>query len=142
MKVRIINGTYGYRPDPNKPFLVRPVSAGGTCDVSAEEGQRLIGLGVAIAMEMPPAPVATPPNPAPEADSGDNTPEAEAATEPLETDEATPPDLSNMKLSELKAIASQHGVDASKMRSKAEVIAAIQEAEDELPDLTPEEPMP
>ena len=146
MKVKIIEGTYGYRPDPSKPFLVRPVSAGGTCDVSAEECQRLIALGIAEAVETPATPLATPQIPVPEPGPESNTPEGKAVKEPQETtEEATlqedEVDLSTLKLAELKAIAAQHGVDAGKMRSKAEVIAAIQAAGDELPDLTPEEPM-
>lgn len=141
MKVKITDGTYGFRPDPNKPYLVRPVSAGGICEVTAEEGLRLIGLGVAVSAEVPPETVATPIFPVQEAGGGENTPEAEAATAPLETDEATVADLHGMKLAELKAIATQYGIDAGKMRSKAEVIAAIEAASDGLPDLTPEGPV-
>ncbi len=146
MKVRITKGTYGYRPDPDKPYIVRPVDAGGICDVSEAEAARLISLDVAEAAEPPAAPVATPSVSVSDANPESNTPEEEAGNEPQETpDVATfqddEVDLSTLKLAELKVIAAQHGVNADKMRSKAEVIAAIEAAGDELPDLTPEGPM-
>lgn len=146
MKVRITEGTYGYVPDPDKPYIVKPVDAGGICEVSEAEAARIIALGVAEAVEIPTSPVATPQIPANGAEPESNTPEEEAGNEPQETpDVATlqddEVDLSTLKLAELKAIAAQHGVNADKMRSKAEVIAAIEAAGDELPDLTPEGPM-
>ena len=146
MKVRITKGTYGYRPDPDKPYIVKPVDAGGICEVSEAEAARIIALGVAEAVEIPASPVATPQIPTKGAEPESNTPEEEAGNEPQETpDVATlqddEVDLSTLKLAELKVIAAQHGVNADKMRSKAEVIAAIEAAGDELPDLTPEGPM-
>lgn len=146
MKVRIINGTYGHVPDPDKPYIVRPVDAGGICDVNEAEAARLFALGVAEAAETPSTPLATPQIPAPEPEPESNTPEEQAENDPQETpEEATlqedEADLSTLKLAELKAIAAQRGVDAGKMRSKAEVIAAIEAAGNELPDLTPEGPV-
>ena len=146
MKVRITKGTYGYRPDPDKPYIVRPVDAGGICDVSEAEAARLIALGVAEAAEPPAAPVATPSVSVSDANPESNTSEGQRQNEDQETlEEATlqedEADLSTLKLAELKAIAAQRGVDAGKMRSKAEVIAAIEAAGNELPDLTPEGPV-
>lgn len=146
MKVRITKGTYGYRPDPDKPYIVRPVDAGGICDVNEAEAARLFALGVAEAAETLSTPLATPQIPVPEPEPESNTPEEQAENEPQETlEEATlqedEADLSTLKLAELKAIAAQRGVDAGKMRSKAEVIAAIEAAGNELPDLTPEGPV-
>ena len=146
MKVRITEGTYGYVPDPDKPYIVKPVDAGGICEVSEAEAARIIALGVAEAVEIPASPVATPQIPANGAEPESNTPEEEAGNEPQETpDEATlqeaEVDLSSMKLAELKAFAAEYGIDTGKMRSKAEVIAAITAANDALPDLTPEGPV-
>lgn len=146
MKVRITKGTYGYRPDPDKPYIVRPVDAGGICDVSEAEATRLISLGVAEATEPPAAPVATPPVSVSDANPESNTSEEQRQNEAQETpDEATlqeaEVDLSSMKLAELKAFAAEYGIDTGKMRSKAEVIAAITAANDALPDLTPEGPV-
>lgn len=45
MKIQIISGTYGFRPDGGS--RVMPINMGETCDVSAEEAERLVSLGVA-----------------------------------------------------------------------------------------------
>lgn len=45
MRVKIINGTYGYKPNPKKH--VTPVSAGGVVEVSDQEASRLVNLGIA-----------------------------------------------------------------------------------------------
>ena len=60
MKIEIICGTYGYRPDGSKHPI--PIDRGGICEVSEEEAQRLFALRVARpAEEMPSPAVATPP---------------------------------------------------------------------------------
>lgn len=45
MKIKIISGTYGSRPDGGSRVV--PVNMGETCDVSQEEAERLVSLGVA-----------------------------------------------------------------------------------------------
>lgn len=40
MKIEIICGTYGYRPDGSKHPI--PIDRGGICEVSEEEAQRLL----------------------------------------------------------------------------------------------------
>ena len=60
MKIEIICGTYGYRPDGSKHPI--PIDRGGICEVSEEEAQRLFALCVARPAEETPSPaVATPP---------------------------------------------------------------------------------
>lgn len=51
-RVKIINGTYGYKPNPRKHVM--PVSAGGVVEVSDEEAQRLVSIGVAAYMPTDP----------------------------------------------------------------------------------------
>ena len=62
-------------------------------------------------------------------------PEQEPETAP-ETDDApaAPEYDEDMKLDELKEVAAAYGVDASAMRKKADVIAAIEAAKAEQPD--------
>lgn len=59
MKIEIICGTYGYRPEGSKHPI--PIDRGGICEVSEEEAQRLFALCVARPAEETPSPaVATP----------------------------------------------------------------------------------
>ena len=55
MKIKIINGTYGHRPEG--ALHPRPVAAGEVCDVTEAEAMRLVRLGVAVIVA--PAAVAT-----------------------------------------------------------------------------------
>lgn len=65
---------------------------------------------------------------------------AEYVNEPASaaSNEVEPSYSSDMKLEELKALAEQNGIDASKMRSKAEVIAALDAAITDEEDAPPE----
>ena len=114
-KIEIICGTYGYRPDGSKHPI--PIDRGGICEVSEEEAQRLFALRVARPAEETPSPaVATPP--AGEDGSGAGAEGAESAhldPEQLKT-------LTNAKLTEL---AKEMGIDTAKLKTKAQLIAAI-----------------
>lgn len=55
MKIEIICGTYGYRPDGSKHPI--PIDRGGICEVSEEEAQRLFALCVARPAEETPSPL-------------------------------------------------------------------------------------
>lgn len=106
--VRITKGTYGNKVG----CVVKPVYAGETVELTPEQEERLIRIGVAVKVNETP---------------GETESNAETGSELPEYNE-------KMKLADLIAIAEKYGVDASKAKSKAEVIATI-EAAQELPDL-------
>ena len=117
MLVKIISGTYGHRPIlPNgqKSHYVIPVRAGeAPIDVTEAEGERLIGLGVAEAVQAEKIK-------APKQEPVEKAPEAENEGTRLE----------DMSFNELKAIAQETGVDVSGIRSKSGLIEAINAAEE------------
>lgn len=114
--IQIIAGTFGYY---NGRKVVPITNADGPQKFDPELEARLVKQGVAKYVDeqpVAPAPAAKPeqePEAAPETD--------DAPTAPPEYDE-------DMKLDELKEVAAAYGVDASAMRKKADVIAAIKEA--------------
>lgn len=117
MLVKIISGTYGHRPIlPNgqKSHYVIPVRAGeAPIDVEKAEGERLIGLGVAEAVQAEKIK-------APKQEPVEKAPEAENEGVSLE----------DMSFNELKALAQENGVDVSGIRSKSGLIEAINAAEE------------
>jgi len=117
MLVKIISGTYGHRPIlPNgqKSHYVIPVRAGeAPIDVTEAEGERLIGLGVAEAVQAEKIK-------APKQEPVEKAPEAENEGVSLE----------EMSFNELKALAQENGVDVSGIRSKSGMIEAINAAEE------------
>ena len=117
MLVKIISGTYGHRPIlPNgqKSHYVLPVRAGeAPIDVTEAEGERLIGLGVAEAVQAEKIK-------APKQEPVEKAPEAENEGTRLE----------DMSFNELKALAQENGVDVSGIRSKSGLIEAINAAEE------------
>lgn len=117
MLVKIISGTYGHRPIlPNgqKSHYVIPVRAGeAPIDVTEAEGERLIGLGVAEAVQAEKIK-------APKQEPVEKAPEAENDGVSLE----------EMSFNELKALAQENGVDVSGIRSKSGLIEAINAAEE------------
>lgn len=114
--IQIIAGTFGYY---NGRKVVPITNADGPQKFDPELEARLVKQGVAKYVDeqpVAPAPAAKPeqePEAAPETD--------DAPTAPPEYDE-------DMKLDELKEVAAAYGVDASAMRKKADVIAAIEKA--------------
>lgn len=144
MKVKIISGTYGWRPD--KDGSVEPVSKGGTCEVSDAEAARLVGLGVASyvesSAEAPSVPPASPPGgeepPAPSQD----TPGEEPLTGPPVSGGEGDPDaaevarLERMQRPDLEQMATDLGVDsatifgAKNKHDLAVLIVAAEEPED------------
>lgn len=114
--IQIIAGTFGYY---NGRKVVPITSADGPQKFDPELEARLVKKGVAKYIdEQPAAPV---PASKPEQ-------ETEGAPEPEKTD--VPEYNEDMKLDELKEVAASYGVDASAMRKKADVIAAIKEAKE------------
>ena len=117
MLVKIISGTYGHRPIlPNgqKSHYVIPVRAGeAPIDVEKAEGERLIGLGVAEAVQAEKIKAL-------KQEPVEKAPEAENEGVSLE----------EMSFNELKALAQENGVDVSGIRSKSGLIEAINAAEE------------
>lgn len=101
--IQIIAGTFGYY---NGRKVVPITNADGPQKFDPELEARLVKQGVAKYVDEQP-------EAAPETD--------DAPTAPPEYDE-------DMKLDELKEVAAAYGVDASAMRKKADVIAAIKVA--------------
>ena len=128
--IQIIAGTFGYY---NGRKVVPITNADGPQKFDPELEARLVKQGVAKYVDeqpVAPAPAAKPeqePEAAPETD--------DAPTAPPEYDE-------DMKLDELKEVAAAYGVDASAMRKKADVIAAIEAAKAEQNDGTDDEEPP
>ena len=98
MRVKIISGTYGYKPDPKRH--VTPVPAGGAVEVSEQEAARLVALGIAAYPHGEP-----PERPA------DEVPEYSAG----------------MRADQLRALLEQHGVPYTGGMSKAGMVAALDE---------------
>lgn len=113
--IEIIAGTFGYY---NGRKVIPITKEDGPQQLDPELEARLVKQGVAKYVdEQPVAPTpAEKPGREPEA-----APETGDALADPEYDE-------DMKLDELKEVAAAYGVDASAMRKKADVIAAIEEA--------------
>ena len=113
--IQIIAGTFGYY---NGRKVVPVTSADGPQKFDPELEARLVKQGVAKYVDEQPV------APAPAA-----KPEQEPETVPETGDAPAAPEYNeDMKLDELKEVAAAYGVDASAMRKKADVIAAIEEA--------------
>lgn len=145
--IRITSGTVrtslGLKTSKDKPFILPP-----------KEEQRFIDRKVAsrVYEEAPFERVATLPDATDGDGAGVNSPENENGAEVEETTgHLNAEDLMGMSLPELKQLAADMGVDATGMKTKqdyAKAIAAVEvtiphEAiiEEELPDLTTEEPV-
>lgn len=113
--IQIIAGTFGYY---NGRKVVPITNADGPQKFDPELEARLVKKGVAKYVDE--KPVAPAPAAEPEREPG-------ATSEPDGTP-AAPEYDEDMKLDELKEVAAAYGVDASAMRKKADVIAAIEKA--------------
>ena len=111
--IQIIKGTFGYY---NGRKVIPITEADGPQKFDDELEARLVKEGVAKYIGEP-GETAEQPAPAP----GDDADEAPEYNE-------------DMKLDELKEVATRYGVDASAMRKKADVIAAIEATKAEQPD--------
>lgn len=113
--VQIIKGTFGFW---NGRSVEPKTEKDGPISLDEELERRLVAQGVAEYVNTPPDKDA--------ANTADNDNKSET--------ESLPDYHADMKLIELKEIAAAYGVNASKMRSKAEVIAAIDAAAGDLPE--------
>ena len=118
--IQIIKGTFGYY---NGRKVIPITEADGPQKFDDELEARLVKEGVAKYIgEQGETAEQTAPTPGDDADEPAST--NTAADEAPEYDE-------DMKLDELKEVATRYGVDASAMRKKADVIAAIEAAKAE-----------
>lgn len=111
--IKIIKGSYGMR----RGASVQAIPAGSDpIELSKDKEERLVRLGVAVYVTDE------------SITSPDETQDDEIVDEFPEYNE-------EMKLDDLKEIAKVYGIDASSMRSKKDVIEAIDAARDELPNV-------
>lgn len=97
MLVKIIQGAYGHRAAGS--HFLQLIHVGETCEVTAEEAERLAQLGVAEKLE------------------------EKHEEEPFEDDDEV--DVESLSFAELKELAEVMGLNVSKLRSKKDLIAAI-----------------
>lgn len=121
--IQIIKGTFGYY---NGRKVIPITEADGPQKFDDELEARLVKEGVAKYIGEP-GEAAEQPAPAPGDDADEPASTNTAADEAPEYNE-------DMKLDELKEVATRYGVDASAMRKKADVIAAIEATKAEQPD--------
>lgn len=121
--IQIIKGTFGYY---NGRKVIPITEADGPQKFDDELEARLVKEGVAKYIGEQDEP-AEQPAPARGDDADEPASTNTAADEAPEYDE-------DMKLDELKEVAARYGVDASAMRKKADVIAAIEAAKAEQSD--------
>lgn len=115
--IKIIKGSYGLRCGAS----IKAIPAGSEpIELSKEKEARLVRLGVAVYVTEQDDEIEQP------TEGSDETQDDEIVDEFPEYND-------DMKLADLKKIAETYGVDASSMRSKKEVIAAIDAAREELP---------
>lgn len=134
-QIRIIQGTYGHRPDGT--HRIRPVSAGGLVSVPDEEAERLMRLGVAEPVTLPSSgdceDVATPQDGQTEGDAGIGMDVgilcAEDSVEGDTVHEFTPEELNVLTNAKLKGLAEDLGISTAKLKNKAELIDAILSAQ-------------
>lgn len=123
--IQIIKGTFGYY---NGRKVIPITEADGPQKFDDELEARLVKEGVAKYIgELGETADQPAPAPAPGDDADEPASTNTAADEAPEYNE-------DMKLDELKEVAARYGVDASAMRKKADVIAAIEAAKAEQPD--------
>ena len=127
-RVKITDGLYGYRPKGAKH--PQPVYAGGTCLVDNEEAARLVELRVGVVLEDIPEEdtavvVATPVEGEDESGAGVDTPGQNGPAEGEETAHLDPEQLKELTNAKLKELAEEMGINTTKLKTKAQLIAAI-----------------
>lgn len=153
-RVKITDGLYGYRPEGAKH--PQPVSAGGTCLVDDEEAARLVELRVGVVVGDVPSDdtssaVATPVEGGDGTGAGVDTADQGGPAADEEAARLDPEQLKELTNAKLKELAEEMGIDTAKLKTKAQLIAAITdipledaipgEEEDAPPDLGAEGPV-
>ena len=127
-RVKITNGLYGYRPEGAKH--PQPIPAGSLCIVTDAEAARLVALGVGIVLgdipeEDTAGAVATPAEGEGGAGAGVDTPGQNGPAEGNETAHLDPEQLKELTNAKLKELAEEMGINTAKLKTKAQLIAAI-----------------
>ena len=139
-RVKITSGLYGYRPEGAKH--PRPVPAGSLCIVTDKEATRLVSIGVGVVLEDIPeedtaGAVATPAEDDDGAVAGVDTANQGEPAGGAEAAHLDPEQLKELTNAKLKELADDMGIDTSKLKTKAQLIAAITDIP--LEDAIPEE---
>ena len=127
-RVKITDGLYGYRPEGAKH--PQPVPAGSLCIVTDAEAARLASLGVGVVLEDIPeedttGAVATPVEGEDDEGAVVDTHDQDEPAEGEETAHLDPEQLKELTNAKLKELAEEMGIDTAKLKTKAQLIAAI-----------------
>lgn len=117
--IRIVSGNYGARPAGGRLTVI---TKGNTVEVPDDEAARLVNLGVAAYVKEPVLMAETVPAPVSE-DATSDTPDEEVNEAPEES-------LEDMPFEQLKQLAKESGLPVGKLRSRTNIIKALQELED------------
>ena len=131
-KIKIVSGAYGYHPAG--AASVKLITAeSGPIDVSDTEAARLVRMNVAVivsetddaAQEARDKAVATAAETSADTAPCVNMDETESAAEGQETPRLDAEQLKELTNAKLRELAEDMGIDCSKLRTKAQLIAAI-----------------
>ena len=142
--IKIISGVYGHRPEKS-PYVVPVTVNDPPISVEDDEAIRLVELGVAayVEAETHPTAVATahgcdsdscPIGPSPKDGGGENGDSAPGDI----TGNLAPEALKEWKMDDLKKLAVDMGIDASGIKRKEDLIAAIAAVEVTVPAEAPD----
>ena len=121
--IRIVSGCYAAHPNGGR---LKVIEKGQTVEVSEDEAARLVNLGVAAYVKEPVLMAEIPPAPVSEAAPSD-TPDEELNEAP----EAPEESLEDMNFDQLKQLAKENGLPVGKLRSRANIIKALRELEED-----------
>ena len=121
--IRIVSGCYAAHPDGGR---LKVIDKGQTVEVSEDEAARLVNMGVAAYVKEPVLMADIPPAPVSEAAPSD-TPDEEENEAP----EAPEESLEDMNFDQLKQLAKENGLPVGKLRSRANIIKALRELEED-----------
>lgn len=117
--IRIVSGCYAAHPDGGR---LKVIDKGQTVEVSEDEAARLVNMGVAAYVKEPVLMADIPSAPVSE-DATSDTPDEEVNEAPEES-------LEDMPFEQLKQLAKESGLPVGKLRSRTNIIKALQELED------------
>ena len=117
--IRIVSGCYAAHPNGGR---LKVIDKGQTVEVSEDEAARLVNLGVAAYVKEPVLMADIPSAPVSEDATSDTTDE--------EVNEAPEESLEDMPFEQLKQLAKESGLPVGKLRSRTNIIKALQELED------------
>lgn len=120
--IRIVSGCYAAHPDGGR---LKVIDKGQTVEVSEDEAARLVNMGVAAYVKEPVLMADIPSAPVSE-DATSDTPDEEVNEAP----EAHEESLEDMPFEQLKQLAKESGLPVGKLRSRTNIIKALQELED------------